>query len=103
MNVEIAPIMPRMVSEFEIRIAGNRVGEIEQRVSGDGWRAMLSLVDSRLVGSHQLFGYGETHEAAIADAIRNGHSQIKAITERLAELEATVGLDAETLRQVQYS
>lgn len=89
MNIEIAPKVAKPVNEFDLRTDGEIVGTVET-CGDDRWRSMLSLQDRRLVGSQMLFGYGATHEEAIADAIRNGHEQLAAITERLAELEEKV-------------
>lgn len=101
MNIEIRPIKQVTPAEYEITVDGKRIGEIDRRVGDDGWRAMLSIQDARLVGTHLLFGYGDTHASAIDDAILNGRFQIAAITEGVAKLDEIVR--AERVRQVQYS
>lgn len=92
MNAEILPKVKKPVTEFNIHVDGHVIGDVET-CGDDRWRASLHLIDRRLVGSQIIFGYGDTKEAAIADALRDGHEQMAAFAERLAELEAKLGVE----------
>lgn len=95
MNIEILECDPKATKTHDIFVDGEQIGEIEPSRGHRQWMATLWLSDRRLSGQQLLFGFAATHEEAIAAAIARGHGQIAAITERLAELEAKLGVAAE--------
>lgn len=90
MNIEVRP-MPRAFVESELLIDGQVVGEVE--VEDDGRLcARLILKDRNFLGEiySSIFGHGETHEAAVLDAIAVGRRQWTALGAALSELESRV-------------
>ncbi len=90
MRIEVRP-MPKAFVESELLIDGQVVGEVE--VEEDGRLcARLILKDRNFLGEiySSIFGHGETHEAAVIDAIKVGRRQHAALGAALSELESRV-------------
>lgn len=90
MRIEVRP-MPRAFIESELLIDGQVVGEVE--VEEDGRLcARLILKDRNFLGEiySSIFGHGDTHEAAVLDAIAVGRRQWAALGAALSELESRV-------------
>lgn len=90
MNITTRPVNRRFESS-ELLIDGKFVGDLS--VEDDGRLCVqLRLIDKNFLGDEYstIFGYGDSKEAAVRDAIAVGRQQHAALGKALAELESRV-------------
>ncbi len=94
MNVTLTPTVPQPVTTHDILVNGCSIGEVEaltpdKTYNGEGYRAIIRIINKDNVYLTQLFGRGGDVESAIIAALANGERDAH---ETLSEIERLRGL-----------
>jgi len=75
MSINLVPAIPQAVSKFNIEIEGKYIGQVErQEDREDKYRATLQIDISKYAKAY-VYGYADTPEPAIVNAINKGREE----------------------------